>query len=115
MKKILFWALILWFGFVNLSFAENFLNLWDFLTIYFEWISEDIPEYYDTYVTMPTFNDRRIVSSNQDPTLAITEAENKAFPNPVLVFYSDPNKKYDFPESSSSLEWIQLLLRHINI
>lgn len=47
MKKILFWVLVLWFSFVNLSFAENFLDLWDFLTVYFEWISEDIPESYE--------------------------------------------------------------------
>jgi len=44
MKKILITLLVAWLSFVSLSFAENFLNLWDFLTIYFEWVSEEIPE-----------------------------------------------------------------------
>ena len=46
MKKTLLWILILWFSFVNLIFAENFLNLWDFLTVYFQWVSKEIPGSY---------------------------------------------------------------------
>lgn len=44
MKKILLWFILLSLSFLSFSFAENFLNFWDFLTVYFEWVSKDIPE-----------------------------------------------------------------------
>ena len=44
MKKIFLSFVILIFGLVSFSFAERVLNMWEFLTIYFEWISKDIPE-----------------------------------------------------------------------
>ncbi len=44
MKKSLILLLFSFIWFLGTSFANNFLTLWDFLTVYFEWISQKVPE-----------------------------------------------------------------------
>lgn len=58
MKKIILWIIISTIWLFWLSFAENFLNLWDFLTVYFEWIGQEVPESWQ-YIEVKYDNVRR--------------------------------------------------------
>lgn len=44
MKKVILWFFLSLFIFSSFSFAEKVLNMWEFLTVYFEGISQDMPE-----------------------------------------------------------------------
>ena len=55
-------------------------------------ISEEDPtKFYDTYITMPSFNDKRIISYNEDPIIAMQEARSKGFPDPVKTYVPCPD------------------------
>lgn len=53
-------------------------------------LGDDVPEFYDTYVATPDFNDKRIISSNKNPSITIKEAKKRGFNEPVVIYYSDP-------------------------
>lgn len=45
-NKLILASLIIWTSLIGFSSAANILNLGDFLTVYFQWVSKEIPESY---------------------------------------------------------------------
>ena len=53
-------------------------------------IGDDVPQFYGTHIATPSFNDTRIVASNEDPIVTIEEAQARGFQDPVIHFYPNP-------------------------
>lgn len=55
------------------------------------------PEYYGKYVVTRSFADKRVIFYGEDPVRTYQKAQLFGYPDPVLMYYPDPNVPFVLP------------------
>ncbi len=74
---------------------ENKLNTEKRKAIVF--IEGDAEKYYDKYVAMASFNDRRVIAYGENPSKVVEEARKKGIGSPVIFYVPNPKTIQIYP------------------